>query len=92
MKVEMYKAIMAAQMSRRNMLKGAASVGAMAALSGAGALTGAKPAQAAAHGDLRAQLLQIPGVGMGSPTDADWQRVGELCLGPTRERVAEGEF
>ncbi|NEU36390.1 hypothetical protein GN156_37730, partial [bacterium LRH843] len=50
MKVEMYKAIMAAQMSRRNMLKGAASVGAMAALSGAGALTGAKPAQAAAHG------------------------------------------
>ena len=29
---------------------------------------------------------------MGSPTDADWQKVGEMCLGPTKERVAEGEF
>jgi multiple sugar transport system substrate-binding protein len=29
---------------------------------------------------------------MGSPTDADWQKVGELCLGPTKASVAEGEF
>ncbi len=29
---------------------------------------------------------------MGSPTDADWQKVGELALGGTRETVAEGEF
>jgi multiple sugar transport system substrate-binding protein len=29
---------------------------------------------------------------MGSPTDADWQKVGELCLGPTKTNVAEGEF
>jgi len=88
----MYKAIMAAQMSRRNMLKGAASVGAIAAVGGAGALTAPKVANAAGHSDVRAQILQIPGVGMGSPTDADWQRVGELCLGPVRENVAEGEF
>ncbi|MGB0352819.1 MAG: extracellular solute-binding protein [Paracoccaceae bacterium] len=88
----MYKAIVAAQMSRRNMLKGAASVGAIAAVGGAGALTAPKVANAAGHSDVRAQILQIPGVGMGSPTDADWQRVGELCLGPVRENVAEGEF
>ena len=36
--------------------------------------------------------MKIPGVGAGSPTDADWQKVGELCLGPTKERVQEGEF
>ena len=41
---------------------------------------------------MRAEILKIPGVGAGSPTDADWQKVGDLCLGPTKERVAEGEF
>ena len=40
---------------------------------------------------LRTQLLQIPGVGKGSPTDADWQKVGELTLGPTKANIAEGE-
>ena len=40
---------------------------------------------------LRAQIMQIPGVGMGSPTDADWQKVGELTLGPTKANIAEGE-
>jgi multiple sugar transport system substrate-binding protein len=34
----------------------------------------------------------LPGVGMGSPTDADWQKVGEMCLGPVKEVVSEGEF
>ena len=29
---------------------------------------------------------------MGSPTDADWQKVGEMCLGPTKATVQEGEF
>ena len=48
--------------------------------------------RALAQDNLRAQLLQIPGVGKGSPTDADWQKVGELCLGPTKANVAEGEF
>jgi len=40
---------------------------------------------------LRAQLLQIPGVGKGQPTDADFQKVGELTLGPTKANVAQGE-
>ena len=61
-----------------------------AALSVVGALAiGALPAMA--QDDVRAQILQIPGVGMGSPTDADWQAVGELTLGPTKENIAEGE-
>ena len=88
MKVELYNHIVRQQMNRRKLLQGAASVGALAAV---GAL-GARPAGAAAHGDVRAQILKIPGVGMGSPTDADWQKVGELCLGPTMERVQKGEF
>ncbi len=29
---------------------------------------------------------------MGSPTDSDWQKVGEMCLGPIKEVVSEGEF
>ena len=28
---------------------------------------------------------------MGSPTDADWQKVGEMTLGPTKANIAEGE-
>ncbi|MEX0280556.1 MAG: extracellular solute-binding protein [Arenibacterium sp.] len=89
MKVEHYNALMARhKMSRRQMLKGAASVGAVAAASGALP----KAALAGGHSSLRAEILAIPGVGQGSPTDADWQKVGELTLGPTKERVAEGEF
>ncbi|RYH06992.1 substrate-binding domain-containing protein [Tropicimonas sp. IMCC6043] len=93
MKVEIYNAIMQRQkMSRRRMLKGAASVGAMAAIGGVSTGVAMRPALAAGEDNLRSEILKIPGVGMGSPTDADWQKVGELCLGPTRERVAEGEF
>ena len=87
MKVELYNHIVRSQMSRRRMLQGAAGLGAATALGGIGGL----PALASGS-DLRAEILKIPGVGMGSPTDADWQKVGELCLGPTKERVAEGEF
>ena len=91
MKVDHYRRLMAMQMNRRRMLQGAASVGAVAA---AGALPGFGPgaARADGHGDVRAQILQIPGVGQGSPTDADWQRVGELCLGTTRARFEQGAF
>ncbi len=89
MKVEHYKALMARhKMSRRQMLKGAASVGAVAAVGGAVP----KAVLADGHANLRAELLAIPGVGQGSPTDADWQKVGALTLGPTKERVEEGEF
>jgi multiple sugar transport system substrate-binding protein len=86
MKVEIYERLMRMQAGRRRFLQGAA------ALAAGTALGGTLGGRALAQDDLRAQILQIPGVGMGSPTDADWQRVGELCLGPTRERVAEGEF
>ena len=90
MKVGHYE-IMRSRMSRRGMLKGAASVGAVSALGGLTAGLTARPAMAQ-DSALRAEILKIPGVGMGSPTDADWQKVGELCLGPTKETVAEGEF
>ena len=82
------------RLSRRDLLKGGAAFGALAA-TGALGFT-AVPAYAAdmtdAEKSLRAQLLQIPGVGKGSPTDADWQKVGELCLGATKASVKEGEF
>jgi len=85
MKVDFYN-----QLSRRGLLKGAAGAAAMAAV-GTPALTlNSKTASAA--DDLRAAILQIPGVGKGSPTDADWQKVGEMCLGATKESVKAGEF
>lgn len=74
-------------LTRRRLLQSAAAIGAVSA-----AGLGPRAALAAADGNLRAEILKIPGVGMGSPTDADWQKVGELTLGPTKERVAEGEF
>ena len=86
MKVELYNYIRAAQkMNRRQMLKGTAALGAAAMLP-----KGA--AQADGHSNVRAEILKIPGVGAGSPTDSDWQKVGEMCLGATKENVAEGEF
>ena len=86
MKLEHYN--YAVQLSRRKLLQSAASIGGLAALGGVG--LGVSPAFA--QDDLRAQILAIPGVNMGSPTDAHWQQVGELCLGPTKANVAEGEF
>jgi multiple sugar transport system substrate-binding protein len=86
-KVQHYDAIVGA-MSRRGLLKGATSLAATAAVAG----TGLMPRRAFAQENLRAEILKIPGVGAGSPTDADWQKVGEMCLGPTKANVAEGEF
>ena len=88
MKVDLYNHIIRSQMSRRKLLQGAAATGALAA---AGGLSGTG-ARADAHGSLRAEILKIPGVGMGSPGDAEWQKVGELCLGPTKEVIQPGEF
>lgn len=90
MKVELYNRMRRGQMSRRGMLKGAASVGAVAAAGGLGLGLNIGPANAAT--DLRAALLKIPGVGTGSPSDADYQKVGEMTLGPTKSVVEEGEF
>ena len=89
MKVELYELLARQAISRRNLMKGAASVSA-AALAGPALMGMAGEAMAA--DDLRAQILKVPGVGKGSPTDADWQKVGEMCLGPTKAAVKEGEF
>ena len=87
MKAEVYHRLLQLQASRRSVLKGAAA----GALGASGAF-GIVPGRAAAQGDLRTEILQIPGVGKGSPTDADWQKVGELTLGATKQNVTEGEF
>ena len=85
MKVALYNYIKAAQkMNRRQMLKGSAAVGAAAMLP--------QGVMADGHENVRAEILKIPGVGAGSPTDSDWQKVGEMCLGDTKANVAEGEF
>jgi multiple sugar transport system substrate-binding protein len=86
-KLEVYNRLMAMQASRRSVLKSAAVGGALAASGMLGSLSA--PARA---DDLRTQILQIPGVNKGSPGDADWQKVGELCLGATKKNVTEGEF
>ena len=90
MKVEVFNQLMAAQVSRRNVLRGAASAGAVAA--GAAVGLGGLARSSWAQSNVRAEILQIPGVGVGSPTDSDWQKVGALCLGPTKGNVAAGEF
>ena len=88
MKTTIYDyALRSGKISRRSVLKGAGALGAVA-----GTGVGSLASGAFAQGSLRADILKIPGVGMGSPTDADWQKVGELCLGPTMERVSQGEF
>jgi multiple sugar transport system substrate-binding protein len=86
MKTELYDRVVRAGLTRRRLLQGVASVGGAAAIGG----FGLRPAYA--QDDVRAAILQIPGVGKGSPTDADWQKVGEMCLGSTKANVAEGEF
>ena len=85
MKVELYNYIRAAQkMNRRQMLKTMTAAGAVAMMP--------KLALGDGHSNVRAEILKIPGVGAGSPTDSDWQKVGEMCLGATKENVAAGEF
>lgn len=74
--------------NRRTVLKGAAGAAAL----GSSGILGALTEKALAQSDLRAEILKIPGVGKRAPTDADYQKVGELCLGPTKQYVKEGEF
>jgi hypothetical protein len=84
MKIALYDMMV----SRRSVLKGTT---ALAAAVTAGGLT-AIPQTATAADDLRATILKIPGVGKGQPTDADWQKVGGMCLDATKASVKEGEF
>ena len=79
--------LMAMQRSRRDVLKGAAGAAALAASS---SILSSTPSFA--EDSVVSQILKIPGAGNGSPTDADWQKVGELCLGPTKANVKPGEF
>ena len=87
MRVQVYELLMAMQRSRRDVLKGAAAAATLAASSSVLSST-----PSFAEDSVVSQILQIPGVGKGSPTDADWQKVGELCLGPTKANVQPGEF
>ena len=81
MKVDNYNWIM----NRRELLLSAAATGAVA-------VAGSVSTPAYADAGLRAAILKIPGVGKGQPTDADWQKVGEMCLGLTKAGVKQGEF
>jgi multiple sugar transport system substrate-binding protein len=75
--------------SRRTVFKGA--VGTAAAF-GATGLIGKSYQRALAQDSIKAQILAIPGAGNGQPTESDMQKVGELCLDPTKASVTQGEF
>ncbi len=64
------------RMDRRTVLKGA--TGAAAGMCASGVI-GKTYQRTLAQDDVRNQILQIPGAGL-TPTDADMERVGELCL------------
>ena len=87
MRVHVYETLMAMQRSRRDVLKGAAGAAALAASSSVLSST-----PSFAEDSVVSQIMKIPGAGNGSPTDADWQKVGALCLGPTKANVKQGEF
>ena len=87
MRVQVYEQLMAMQRSRRDLLKGAAGAAALAASSSVLTST-----PSFAEDSIVSQIMKIPGAGNGSPTDADWQKVGALCLGPTKANVKHGEF
>ena len=91
MKKSLYKYALKHGMNRRSFVKAAATTGAIAAMSG-GLSSVATSVFADSNSELRNAILKIPGVGAGSPGDAEFQKVGEMCLGGTKERVKEGEF
>ncbi|MGA1120861.1 MAG: sugar ABC transporter substrate-binding protein [bacterium] len=79
-------------LSRRRFIQTASALAAGVSSVGLSGLMDPKTVLAGGHSNLRKEILKIPGVGMGSPTDAEWQKVGEMCLGPTKDRVKAGEF
>lgn len=90
MRVDLFEMMLRAKASRRDILRGAASVAALSATGGIG--MGVLTGSASAQDNIRAEILKIPGVGQGQPTDADFQKVGEMVLGATKANVKEGEF
>lgn len=82
------------KIKRRQFVKKASTAVAGAGVIAAGSGTGLSlfSSSASAASNIRRDILKIPGVGMGSPTDSDWQKVGGMCLEPTKARVSKGEF
>lgn len=80
------------KITRRKFVKDSATVVAAASALGSASVVSVLPPDAKAQSNLRTEILKIPGVGQGSPTDSDWQKVGAMCLGPTKSNVKEGEF
>ena len=80
--------------NRRQFVKNASTAvaGASVIAAGSGASLGLFAKSASAASNLRSDILKVPGVGKGSPTDSDWQKVGAMCLNPTKKRVSKGEF
>src|SRR5688500_4989949 len=72
---------------RRTVLK--AATGAAAGFSAWG-IPGKSYQRALAQDDVLAEILAIPGAG-GSPTEADMERVGELCLRSTKQGAFTGQ-
>ena len=81
--------ILGVKAPRRTVLKGA--TGAAAGLAAAG-IVGKSAQSALAQDDVKSQILAIPGAGKGQPTEQDMQKVGEICMGPTKANVQQGEF
>src|SRR5215218_7787341 len=73
--------------NRRTVLK--AATGAAAGFSAWG-LPGKSYQRAFAQDDVLTQILAIPGAG-GQPTEADMERVGELCLRSTKRGAFSGQ-
>ena len=73
MKVDVFNRLMAARVSRRRMLQCTAGMGAIAAGSalGVGRLAGS----ALAQGNVRAEILRIPGVGQ---HQSEWYRPAQI--------------
>ena len=46
---------------------------------------------ASAQGTVKDQILAIPGPGAGSPSEADMEKVGELCLNTTKQGAFAGQ-
>ena len=80
--------------TRRNVLK--RGLGLAAALAAGGvsrtALADSGAALSADEKALRSAIVKIPGLGRSSPADADWRKVGGLCLGGTRAHIHKDAF